>query len=483
VTNEQFLKQYKNKEDSIMNSLVEEIRNNPHFASTNLTKNTNLVATTKQFLAQIFKALDSDAIPDISKQMVEPVINLWDGLIKNQIQSGFSSKEMALLIYALKSTLNNSESEHIFDSSKNKQLDNLLDLLGMLTFEMYSIENEKLISAKNQHIHYLQQSEGKFSTQLIGNSQRMKELYKTMGLVLENDLSVLLEGESGTGKDLIATIIHQNSKRKNKAFVAINCGAIPKELIESELFGHEKGAFTGADKQRLGKFELADGGTLFLDEIGELPLDLQVKLLRVLQNKDIQRVGGSKAIPVNTRIIAATNQNLKQLVDDKKFRLDLYYRLNVFPISVPPLRDRKEDIPLLADYFVKKHADELNVKESNITDEAKQYLMNQYWEGNIRELENSIQRALIIAQGHPITSAILSMNPGQISDTLIAAPKQLETSQAQEPASIIPLDELEKTAIKKAIQAKKGNIMQAAKALGISRTTLYSKIEKYALDV
>jgi transcriptional regulator with GAF, ATPase, and Fis domain len=481
VTNKNFLKAYKSNEDKILSSLLEEIRNNPHFSATNLIGHSSLAANTKEFLTQIFKTLDSNSLPDVSKKMLEPIIALWDSLIKQQIQAGFSSKDMALLIYALKSTMHSAEEHEVMlEDTKKRQLDNVLDLLGMLTFEMYSIENEKIISAKNNHIHYLQQTNSKFSNQLIGNSPIMHQLYKTIGLVLENDLTVLLEGESGTGKDLIASTIHNNSKRSKKPFIAINCGAIPKDLIESELFGHEKGAFTGADEQRIGKFELADGGTLFLDEIGDLPLELQVKLLRILQNKSVERVGGKHSIPLNVRIIAATNQPLKQLVDEKKFRLDLYYRLNVFPIFVPPLRERKEDIALLAQFFIKKYAKEFELKESILTDEATIFLSNQYWEGNIRELENVIQRSLILAQGDPITSAILSLKPGQIEQRLLQAPQPKASSSPQED-TLMTLEEAEKKAIEIALSNKKNNYLQAAKALGISRTTLYSKIQTYKI--
>ena len=364
------------------------------------------------------------------------------------------------------------------------KLEQLLDILGILTFEMYSVENEKLISRQSQQIHYLQTHNLDLEGKLIGSSVAINEVFKAIGLVLENDLTVLLEGESGTGKDLIATIIHSNSKRNKKPFIAINCGAIPRELIESELFGHEKGAFTGADTQRIGKFELAHEGTLFLDEIGELPLDLQVKLLRVLQNREIQRVGGSNVIPINVRIIAASNRSLKALVDDKLFRLDLFYRLNVFPISIPPLRDRDNDVIDLASHFIDKYSSQFNVKKPSLTEDAKQFLLNQHWEGNIRELENCIQRSVVLAQGQPISSALLNMQPGQTYQQINQAKGHLLPSPINDaPSEVLTLDEVEKKAIIHALNVKNGNIMQVAKALGVSRTTLYSKIQKYNIHV
>ena len=370
------------------------------------------------------------------------------------------------------------------DREELLKLEQVLDILGILTFEMYSVENEKLISRQSQQIQYLQTHNLELEGKMIGSSLAINEVYKAIGLVLENDLTVLLEGESGTGKDLIATMIHSNSNRNKKPFVAINCGAIPRELIESELFGHEKGAFTGADTQRIGKFELAHGGTLFLDEIGELPLDLQVKLLRVLQNREIQRVGGANVIPVNVRIVAATNRPLKTLVDEKTFRLDLYYRLNVFPIIIPPLRDRDHDVIDLAEHFIEKYSIRFNSTKVILSNDAKQYLLRQFWEGNVRELENIIQRSVVLAQGQPITSALLSMQPGQMYQQLEQAKTDLlPAAKPIDDTQILSLDEQEKEAISRALRIKKGNIMQVAKALGISRSTLYSKIEKYGISL
>lgn len=359
--------------------------------------------------------------------------------------------------------------------SELSQLGQLLDLLGMLTFEVYQVEKDTVIQRQSEQIHYLQTQSHSFQDKIIGNSPAMQQVFQTIGLILENDITVLLEGESGTGKDLLATIIHQHSKRKNKAFVTLNCGAIPKELIESELFGHEKGAFTSADKQRLGKFELAQEGTLFLDEVSELPLDMQVKLLRVLQNKEIERIGGQEKISINTRIIAASNKPLKTLVDEGKFRVDLFYRLHVFPIHVPALRERKSDIPLLATHFLNLHAKNFNLSVPQLSADASQFLQGQEWQGNVRELENTLQRALILSQGNPITAAILDFRPGQKG---LQLPGTIQNDyHHKEFNQIEPLDALEKRYIHWALEQFNDNMSACAKALGLSRTTLYNKLK------
>ncbi|HKL48844.1 MAG TPA: sigma-54 dependent transcriptional regulator, partial [Desulfuromonadales bacterium] len=238
---------------------------------------------------------------------------------------------------------------------------------------------------------------------IIGNSRPMQEIYKVLGRVAPSDITVLITGESGTGKELIARAIHYNSPRLGKPFLALNCAAIPRELLESELFGHEKGAFTGATERKAGTFEQAEGGTLFLDEIGDMPLELQAKLLRVLQEKEITRTGGNSTIPVDVRIVAATNQDLQKRVEDNAFREDLFYRLNVVPIDLPPLRKRPEDIAELVNYFITKAADELNAAAQGITDEAMDLLTRYSWPGNVRQLENTIQRAALLSPDQMLT--------------------------------------------------------------------------------
>ena len=482
MSNKNPLDFFKSEEDHLLATLMNELSTNPQLQSSELLKNENTRHCSKNFLNQMITQFDQSQLSAPSKKVMESILSLWHLLTKDLMQSGFSTKDTAMLIYAFKTSIQTLKKENkLHQDNPLFHSEHLLDLLGILTFEMYSLENERLISRKNEQINYLQNQESKFSSSLIGNSDAMKHVYKAIGLVLDNDLTVLLEGESGTGKDLIATTIHNHSKRKDNPMIILNCGAIPKDLIESELFGHEKGAFTGATEKRLGKFELADGGTLFLDEIGELPLDLQVKLLRVLQNKTIERLGGDRSIPVDVRIIAATNQTLKKKVADKTFRLDLFYRLNIFPIFIPALRNRKDDIAPLAHFFIQKYAQDLGITPPEITNDALNYLKNQTWEGNIRELENIIQRSLVISQGNPITSNMFSIVPGHYDIPLIEASPKLSTPI--DTNTIQPLEDIEKQAIENALKIKKNNLLQVAKALKISRTTLYSKIKKYKINL
>ncbi len=487
--NEKKLNVYQSDKDKFIDSLLNEIESNPQLNTKDLQKNSNTQTLSKQFIDQVLKTINKPNIPKFSKEAIEPVLSLWHSLIKDFVSRGFSTKETTLLILALKTSLQSLRSKTDLQQLEFiEEFEQILDILGILTFEMYSIENEKLISLQNEQIQYLQTKKSSFSRKIIGKSPAINEVFRAIGLILDNDLTVLLEGESGTGKDLIATTIHTHSKRSSKPFIALNCGAIPKELIESELFGHEKGSFTGASEKRIGKFELANNGTLFLDEVAELSLDLQVKLLRVLQNKQIERIGSEKQTPINVRIIAATNKNLKELIDEKKFRLDLYYRLNIFPIHIPALRDRKEDIEPLTHFFIEKYAKEFNFPVPKITKDAILFLQNQYWEGNIRELENLIQRSLVLSQGKPIDSTVLSILPGQRLPSLSHHTQKTHTRSSQRPidmpseSPILPLEEIEKKAIQHALNQKNWNMSQVAKALQISRTTLYSKIQKYNIS-
>lgn len=432
--------------------------------------------------------LDNPKLPDFSAKSFEPIFKMWQELHHRQKGHGMTTKDLAMMIYSFKTSLVSYLKERYKDNefTYNQELNKLsavLDFLGLVTFEFYSAENDQLITRQKEQIHFLQdkRSEERFG-QFIGGSSAMSHVFQAIGLVVENDVTVLLQGESGTGKDLVANIIHAHSKRKNGPFVTLNCGAIPKELIESELFGHEKGAFTGADTRRLGKFELADGGTLFLDEIGELPLEMQVKLLRVLQNKEIERVGGSGKVSVNVRIISATNLELMDAVKEKKFRLDLYYRLNVFPISIPPLRKRKADIGPLCEHFIHKYANEYGLEQPHLTKDALSYLESLPWEGNIRELENVMQRAVIIAPGSAITRDVLMYKPGE-AETLLLPKPEPETVQTPRTSAVIPLETLEETAMRDALAIKNGNVLQSAQALGISRTTFYNKAKKYGIEL
>lgn len=309
----------------------------------------------------------------------------------------------------------------------------------------------------------------------IGESRQTKELIRYCKTIAKNPSTVLICGESGTGKEIIAQSIHHASPWKNQPFVAINCGAISESLIESELFGYADGAFTGAKKGgKPGKFELADKGTLFLDEIGEMPLEMQVKLLRTIQEKAVIRVGGNRPIPVNVRIIAATNKNLEEQVKAGKFRLDLYYRLNVFKVLIPPLRDRRDDILPLVHFFLKRNAARFDIPLPELKPELLDALVKYDWPGNIRELENLMERAVILKGNldkNHISHSIVSVTP-------VAA--QLDQPQS-EPDEIWSLEECEKNNILRTIRHFQNNISKSAKSLGISRNTLYQKMKKYGL--
>lgn len=309
-------------------------------------------------------------------------------------------------------------------------------------------------------------------TNIIGNSNKMREVYQMISQVSKSNATVLIRGESGTGKELTANSIHYSSHRAKNAFIKVNCVSLPANLIESELFGHEKGAFTGAIKKKLGKFELAHMGTIFLDEIGSISLDVQVKLLRVLQEKEFERVGGHKTIKVDVRVVAATNKNLEQAVEDESFRGDLYYRLNVFPIYMPPLRERKTDILLLADYFLEKYAKENNKDIRRFSTPAIDMLMEYHWPGNVRELENCIERAVLLCEEGVIHSYHLppTLQTGMESDTLPVV--SIEDA----------VENLEREMIIDALKNTRGNITLAAKILRTTVRKFSYKAEKYLVD-
>jgi DNA-binding NtrC family response regulator len=306
---------------------------------------------------------------------------------------------------------------------------------------------------------------------LVGKSSAMDDVLKLTGRVAESDATVLIQGESGTGKELIARAIHYNSPRKDKAFITVNCPSIPENLIESELFGHVKGAFTGALKDRKGKFQLADQGTIFLDEIGDLKEDLQARLLRVLQEKEFERVGESTPIKVDVRVVAATNKNIEKLVQDGRFREDLYYRLNVVTILIPPLRERKDDIPFLVDHFIKKYG---KGKNYTVTDEALDLIIQYDWPGNVRELENTIERAIVISRESVITPDLFQ----PISKLLkqqVALPVEIGESES------LTFEEIERRAILNALNKTNGNQTRAAKLLDIPRHVLIYRMKKLGI--
>ena len=307
---------------------------------------------------------------------------------------------------------------------------------------------------------------------MVANSAKMQEVLKLTTKVALSNAAVLITGESGTGKELIARAIHYNSPRKEKPLITVNCPSIPENLIESELFGHVKGAFTGAFKDRKGQFEQADGGSIFLDEIGDLRNDLQAKLLRVLQEKEFQAVGGSKTIKVDVRIIAATNRNLEQMIKEKNFREDLYYRLSVVPIRIAPLRDRKEDIPFLVDFFINKYREGRQYK---ISSEAIKTLQKYEWPGNVRELENIVERILALATNSEITIANI---PDHVSGRFY----EPSGTTINIPEGGIALDTIEKIVIKEILQRTGGNRSKTARMLQIPRHVLLYRLKKYGLE-
>lgn len=318
--------------------------------------------------------------------------------------------------------------------------------------------------------------------QLIGHSGKMQDVFRSLERVVDTNVTVSVRGESGTGKELLARAIHFNSARKNKPFVVVNCAAIPESLLESELFGHERGSFTGAVSRRIGKFEQADGGTIFLDEIGDMPHSTQVKILRVLQERKFQRVGGTEMVEVDVRVISATNKNLEDEMKKGNFREDLYYRISVYPIYIPPLRKRKEDIPTLVAYFLEKFNNENRRKVKAVSPRTMDYLVNYDWPGNVRELENVLERSflnsldgVLLPEHLPITITSYKEDLKN-SDTFFDLKKAVALTR-----EITPLRELEKEVLKQALKLTNYNMSNAAAELGIGRTTLYRKLQKYRI--
>jgi len=315
---------------------------------------------------------------------------------------------------------------------------------------------------------------------IISNDPRMHTVFKLVSKILNNDITILITGESGTGKELVANAIHFNGKRKEKPFIIVNCASIPRELLESELFGHEKGSFTGAHQRKLGKFEVADGGTLFLDEIGEMEMSLQAKILRVIQQKEFERVGGNETLKVDVRILSATNRDLKDMVSKNEFREDLYYRLSSFPILVPSLRDRRGDIVVLVNHFIEKFNKKIGTEIKGATKKALKSIYDYDWPGNIRELENTIERCIILTDTDEIDIDVL---PESILSQDFTHHIDKNGAMFTEHSPIIPFEKLKEEAIKHALERTDGNIVEAAKKLNIGRATMYRLMEKYNLDV
>jgi len=313
---------------------------------------------------------------------------------------------------------------------------------------------------------------------IISADGMMQDVFKLVTKVLNNDITVLIHGESGTGKELIARAIHYNGNRKDKPFIVVNCASIPRELLESELFGHEKGSFTGAYQRKLGKFELASGGTIFLDEVGELEMMLQAKLLRVIQEREFERVGGTELIKTDVRIISATNRELRQAVENKEFREDLFYRLNSFPIVVPPLRQRRGDILVLAQNFLTNFNKKLGKNVKGFSKKALKIIYDYNWPGNVREMENMIERSLIICEKDTID---LEDIPSHIR--VAEQPSNVDFSAALfSDDNIVPFEKLKEESIRHALKVTNGNIVEAAKKLQLGRATIYRLMEKYNIE-
>jgi len=353
----------------------------------------------------------------------------------------------------------------------------LLSIIGSMIIQFVKarqVENEELVRLKitNEELRNTL-ANGHKPQNIVGNSGPMREVYSMVEKVAKTNSTVLIRGESGIGKELFADAIHYQSLRHNKAFIKVNCSALPGSLIESELFGHEKGAYTGADSLVKGRFELADGGTIFLDEIGDLPASTQIKLLRVIQERQFERLGGTKTISVDVRIITATNCNLEKLISEAKFREDLFYRINVFPIFVPPLRQRRNDITQLADHFIEKFNHENGTSIKRITTSAINMLMVYSWPGNVRELENVIERACILSTDEVIHSY-------NLPPTLQTADS---TNTVEKGTLSAALEKIENQLIIETLTSTNGNMAQAAKSLGVTERILGLRVKKYNIDI
>jgi len=336
---------------------------------------------------------------------------------------------------------------------------------------------EKQILEENIQLRDQLKSSYRFEN-IIGNSKSVREIYRIISKVAQTQSTVFIRGESGVGKELVARAIHYNSPRANRSLVEISCASLPETLLESELFGFEKGAFTGAVARKTGRFELADGGTIFLDEIGDISESVQTKLLRVLQEKELTRLGGTTAIKVNVRVIAATNRNLEKALTEGSFREDLYYRLNVIPVFIPPLRDRKEDIPLLIEYFIKKFCQQNNKPMMKFSQKALDLCMNYDWPGNVRELENAIENAVVLGEGDVILPEFLPLNMYSFKNKPI---DRYLFDKIEDEAYRKKMEYAERIIIKDAIAKASGNKSIAAKNLKISLRTMRYKIKKYNL--
>jgi two-component system, NtrC family, response regulator len=421
---------------------------------------------------QVFTALDETAAIEAFRKERPQVVSL-DLSLNSERPSDLAGLRLLELM------MEEEPATRIIVVSGNNEEATVLNAVRLGAFDYYSkpiaLEEFKVMVQRALHIHALhqrlqtsQQTVGENFHGLTGVSKCMQEIYRFIERVALSDISVLICGESGTGKELVAHAIHQNSPRKENPFIVVNCAAIPDTLLESELFGHEKGAFTGAHAQKKGKFELAHTGTLFLDEIGELAPSLQVKLLRFLQDRSIERIGGNQKIHLDVRIIAATNRDLKKEMDNNLFREDLYYRLKVVPITIPPLCERREDVLPLAHHFLQKYGREHRKSQLRISPEAEQRLLSYSWPGNVRELENLINRAIVLTNG-PILSP---------RDLGFPVEKSGDDFNLKEAKRAIEIEY-----VRKALLRSRGIVSRAAKELGISRVNLYELMAKYGIPI
>jgi two-component system response regulator HydG len=361
------------------------------------------------------------------------------------------------------------------DFVEKTDLNQVLPIKVSKVLENRSARHERdRLDAENE---YLREEIGDRYGEIVGDSKTMRQVLAAVDRVSGTDSSVLIYGESGTGKELVARALHRNSQRRDGPFVRVNCGALPKELVESELFGHEKGAFTGAVRLKKGKFELAEAGTIFLDEVADLPADMQVNLLRVLQEKEFDRVGGERTLQADVRVVAATNRPLKEMVAEGTFREDLYYRLEVIPLYLPPLRERRDDIPLLVEHFLGRKSREINLPLRRLTEEALSILCEYAWPGNVRELENIIERTLVLSDGE-------SIEPADLPLEAVATPADAESRATEADGAPLTerLEQLERELITSAIQQAHGVKTQAAQLLGIKTSALYYKLDKYGVE-
>ncbi len=415
-----------------------------------------------------YRTSGEDALTYLQEQSVDIVISDlrmdgMDGLqLLEQIRANWPQIEVIIMIaYATQKTA--------VEALKKGANDYLIKPFEMeeLTIRVQRIREQQKLLQENRRLRQKKEAPVFFS-KIIGKSKKMREIYRLIKKGSENEATVLIRGESGTGKELVAHAIHETSQRAREPFVTVNCAALPENLLESELFGYEKGAFTGATQRRIGKFEQAAGGSIFLDEIGDMSLATQAKLLRVLQSKEIYRLGGNEKIIVDVRIISATHQDLEAMVEAGTFRNDLYYRLNIFPLTLPPLRERKEDIPDLVHHFVENSA------AKGIDRQALVQLMDRDWPGNVRELQNAIERAAIICediiQVDDLPRAISSSKPG------------VQSGEYELPDEGIKLDDFERQLIIQAVAKADGNKTRAAELLGITRRRLYSMMERFGIE-